>query len=249
MEKKIIIKYTNLINEYFSSVSQSNLLKTTKNHTFLTYIGLNSILYIFKILLNTTNNVEKAFLDSQKGYYYYLEYIEQIKNSNVLHNLNNIDAIKFIYNKALNPENQKEEQPTQTPKINMIEYKNQEKKVNVLLNWENLEFTLENRIDISKKYLLNYLLIDNSFHYLFDYLEIIIEKTNMNFEKYFEFLGEFYKQVLKLIKQKKIPTKSEMEDIWLNNFYVNKDSTLYEKNTRLFVKTLLQGIHVDCLFS
>ena len=211
MEKKILNIYFNLINEYLSLINQSNIIKNTNNCNFLTYIGLNSILYIFKIILLNTNDIEKAFLNSQKGYFYYLEYIEQIKNSNILHNLNNIDAIKFIYNKTLNNISIVETTNGEVARnSDFSEYKNYEKRINILLNWENHDFHLENRIEITKIFLLNYLSIENTYSYLFDYLEIIIEKRKMNYENYYEFLGEFYKTVSKLIKQKRILNKSDL---------------------------------------
>lgn len=238
MEKKIVNAYYNLINEYLSLINQSTIIKNTNHHNFLTYIGLNSILYIFKIILMNTNDLEKALLNAQKGYFYYLEYIEQIKNSNVLHNLNNIDAIKFIYNKTLNlifkpePERQDVNEVIQVEEFKVLpknldfsEYKNYEKRINILLNWENHDFLLENRIEISKKFLLNYLSIENTYFYLFDYLEIIIEKTKMDYEKYSTFLGEFYKSISKLIKQKKIPNKSDLETICMSKYYLNNDKS------------------------
>jgi len=237
MEKKILNIYFNLINEYLSLINQSNIIKNTNNCNFLTYIGLNSILYIFKIILLNTNDIEKAFLNSQKGYFYYLEYIEQIKNSNILHNLNNIDAIKFIYNKTLNNISIVETTNGEVVRnSDFSEYKNYEKRINILLNWENHDFHLENRIEITKIFLLNYLSIENTYSYLFDYLEIIIEKRKMNYENYYEFLGEFYKTVSKLIKQKRILNKSDLETIFMSKFYLN--SNLEEINMTKFVKSL-----------
>jgi len=237
MEKKILNIYFNLINEYLSLINQSNIIKNTNNCNFLTYIGLNSILYIFKIILLNTNDIEKAFLNSQKGYFYYLEYIEQIKNSNILHNLNNIDAIKFIYNKTLNNISIVETTNGEVVRnSDFSEYKNYEKRINILLNWENHDFHLENRIEITKIFLLNYLSIENTYFYLFDYLEIIIEKRKMNYENYYEFLGEFYKTVSKLIKQKRILNKSDLETIFMSKFYLN--SNLEEINMTKFVKSL-----------
>lgn len=236
MEKKILNAYYNLINEYLSLINQSTIIKNANNHNFLTYIGLNSIFYIFKIILINTNDLEKALLNSQKGYFFYLEYIEQIKNSNILHHLNNIDAIKFIYNKTMNhifkPELKNDdvkdsvvvEEFKVLPKIiDFSEYKNYEKRINILLNWENHDFLLENRIEISKKFLLNYLSIENDYSYLFDYLEIIIEKTKMDYENYCKFLDEFYKSISKLIKQKKMPNKSDLETICMSKYYLNND--------------------------
>jgi len=241
MEKKILVAYTNIIIEYLSAVGQSNILKNTKHHNYLTYIGLNSILYIFKLVLLNTNDLQNATHNSQKGFYYYLEFMEQIKDTNISYNMNNIDAIKFIYNKTLNDIFIKKEETLLEKIPNSEEYKNQEKKINILLQWENMEMSLENRIELSKKYILQYLLIDSSFSYFFDYLERIIEKTKMDFETYCHFLSEFYICLSKMIKNKKVLDQSSIEYNYFFHFHIDTqiyDTFIKEKNMNKFVRSL-----------
>lgn len=98
----IIYKYIELINEYLQHMKQSEALKTIPNSTYVICIGLNSILHIFKIVFHNTKNIDTTFFHCQKAFYCYLEYIEQMNKTFSLHNLNNLDAITFIYKNSLN---------------------------------------------------------------------------------------------------------------------------------------------------
>ena len=97
----IIYKYIELLNEYLQHMKQSELLQNIPNSTYIICIGLNSIIHIFKIILQTTKNIDETYCHCQKSYYCYLEYIEQMNKTFTLHNLNNLDAIVFIYKNSL----------------------------------------------------------------------------------------------------------------------------------------------------
>jgi hypothetical protein len=249
MEKKNLHTYSKLIKEYLQCINDSIIIKNSKPPHFLTYIGLNVVLFIFKIILIKTGDQQKAFLDSQKAYFYYLEYIEQIKNSNIIHNLCNLDAIKFVYNKSLTHiltyidessiETNESVLAVDHETLEKDLYKSFEKRVNVLFCWENRKITLENRIEISKKHLVNYLSIEEEYSYIFDYLETIIEKMNMDFQRYDEFCSVFYQSLVKRIKSKKIPTASEMEDICMTHFLMRNDEEYESESIRVWVKRLL----------
>jgi hypothetical protein len=51
--------------------------------------------------LYSKKNVGSAYVNCQKAYYCYLEYIEQMNRTNLLHNLNNLDAVIFVYKKTI----------------------------------------------------------------------------------------------------------------------------------------------------
>ena len=101
MTENIVELYLGVINEYLQHMMQSEYLRTADNTYYVVCIGLNAIIHIFKTLLIKTNNLQNTYLCCQKGIYCYLEYIEQMNNTSTLHNLNNLDAIVFIYKKAL----------------------------------------------------------------------------------------------------------------------------------------------------
>ena len=106
MIENIINHYIIIINDYFDHMSQSDVLTTIPNNTYIFSIGLNTLLHIYKIALLNTKNFEHTQFLCQKAYYCYLEYIEQMNKSELLHNLNNLDAIIFVYKKTLIDMNQ-----------------------------------------------------------------------------------------------------------------------------------------------
>lgn len=97
----IIYKFSETINDYIQHIIQSKLLNNVDNPIYLSYIGLNTIIHIFKITLQNSKNIYHTFYCCQKAYYFYLEYIEQMNKTNILHNLNNLDAIIFIFKKTM----------------------------------------------------------------------------------------------------------------------------------------------------
>jgi hypothetical protein len=106
MVEDIVNHYIIIINDYFEHMTQSTVLNNLNNNTYIFSIGLNTVLHVYKIALLNTKNFENTQFLCQKAYYCYLEYIEQMNKSNLLHNLNNSDAIIFVYKKALNDINQ-----------------------------------------------------------------------------------------------------------------------------------------------
>jgi len=101
MIENVIFHYTNIIIDYFEHMIQSELLNTLNNNTYIFIIGLNAVLHIYKLCLINSRSFETTQFLCQKAYYCYLEYIEQMNKSNLLHNLNNSDAIIFVYKKTI----------------------------------------------------------------------------------------------------------------------------------------------------
>lgn len=95
----VINKFSEMINGYIQHIIQSKLLENVDNSTYISYIGLNIIIHIFKITLQNSKNIHHTCYCCQKAYYFYLEYIEQMNKTNILHNLDNLDAIIFIFKK------------------------------------------------------------------------------------------------------------------------------------------------------
>jgi hypothetical protein len=87
----------------------SDIIRGLDNSLAVFNIGLHTLSHIYKLSYYITKNVETAGCYTQKGVYCYLEYIEQMNRTNSLHNLNNTDAVLFVYDKTLteiyNPEN------------------------------------------------------------------------------------------------------------------------------------------------
>jgi len=230
----IIELYVNVLMDYFKLMDQSDVIRKLENVNYITYVGLSVIINVFKINLINTRNIDIVFYHMQKAYYCYLEYIEQIYKNTIIHNLNITDVVTFIYKKTI------EDHPTDNFPANTHDsledeadiYNNLqqiEKITNILMFWNNNDFTARIRGVICQQFLLKYLdLFQLSDVYpLIEYFEIIIEKITITEESYITFLTEFYKKVMKLKKNNKIPLKYQLD---MNILVLCNQSFPFEKD-------------------
>jgi len=98
---ELIERYILLLMEYIHLIHSSEIIKQLDNAPTVFQIGINAIAHIFKMSFLLSKNTELAGCYTQKGMYCYLEYIEQMNRTNTLHNLENTDAVLFVYDKTL----------------------------------------------------------------------------------------------------------------------------------------------------
>jgi len=98
---ELIERYILLLMEYIHLIHSSEIIKQLDNAPAVFQIGINAIAHIFKMSFLLSKNTELAGCYTQKGMYCYLEYIEQMNRTNTLHNLENTDAVLFVYDKTL----------------------------------------------------------------------------------------------------------------------------------------------------
>ena len=98
----ILDKCALLITEYFVYLDEK---VNVKNQTYFNYIlmrGLDTIMHVFEGMLFHTKNVDLAFYHSQKAFYFYVEFIEQIMDTqNSFLKLSSRDASLFVYKRTL----------------------------------------------------------------------------------------------------------------------------------------------------
>ena len=98
----ILDKCALLITEYFVYLDEK---VNAKNKVYFNYIlmrGLDTIMHVFDGMLFYTKNVDLAFYHSQKAFYYYVEFIEQIMDTqNSFLKLSSRDASLFVYKRTL----------------------------------------------------------------------------------------------------------------------------------------------------
>jgi hypothetical protein len=97
--KNLAKMYCYLIEFYLTNMDMSENLKKIDNYIYITLIGMETIMHIFKITLNQTKNLDISLQYSKDACFLFSEYIEQMNQTNSLHNLNNIDAITFVFKK------------------------------------------------------------------------------------------------------------------------------------------------------
>jgi len=229
MNSIIIEVYVRLVNEYYSIMEQSNILKTIENYRFITYVGLTAINHIFKINLIATKNIQTTYYYCEKACYCYLEYIEQINKTEILNNLNINDVVKFVYKETIVYNDDKPDiQPVNTNFSKVIISDNLKflftilsRVSTIILNWNN-DYIDENiQSVLCQKYLLKYLYMfnENNVPEYIDYLETILEKTKMNKDDYIEFLEQFHKKM----KNKKYKDNE------------NKEAKAYEIKSKIMI--------------
>ena len=110
---EIINKYVDLICEYFAFIDEKKNIIHKKQYRYLRTRGLDTITHVFVMILFYTKNLELTYFHSQKSFYLYVEFIEQILDvQHTFLHLTSRDASVFVYKKTIYeiiPENRKDE--------------------------------------------------------------------------------------------------------------------------------------------
>ena len=192
----IVEVLTRVMIDYFRLMTQSEIISKMKNSDHVFFVGANSLLHVFVSVYARTNDARAVYTNCQTAYYCYLEYIEQISKTNSVHNLNNRDAVMFIYNKTLSN--------VSTSNANLsIELsdflKTLDFTIHTLMNWNNPNITQTNRLEICSVYVIDYLnlfCVHSEIYQpasLFQIIELIQVNTSMSYDTYSLFLRDVYK--------------------------------------------------------
>jgi len=77
-------------------------MKNIDCYKYIIERGIETIIHVFSFLLYYTKNIDLTFYHSQKAYYFYIEFIEQISDDNVTFlQLSSRDATTFVYKKTI----------------------------------------------------------------------------------------------------------------------------------------------------
>ena len=208
-----IDKYITLMFEYFQFVEDSEFLKTILNKDFLVSLGFRTITHVYKMNYLYTSDMNESYLSSQKAFYYYFEYLEQIYKTNMSNDLNHMDAVLFVYNKTIH--NYSTEQTHNAPIVN--ERENEIRRIinliDILLWWANNHIKRDEKLfDIFVMYIkLFYHMNDDM---LISYIELSQHKLMTN-DEYIEFLQLSHKLLKSMIKKQILPSLHEWKDMYL----------------------------------
>ena len=99
---EILNKFIEVILEYTRFISEKVAKKNKKYNKFIFERGLKTLIHVFSIIFYYTKNLELSFYHTQKSYYFYIEFIEQISDDNITFlQLSSKDAILFVYKKTI----------------------------------------------------------------------------------------------------------------------------------------------------
>jgi hypothetical protein len=253
-KQKILEKYLLLIKEFFILLNESNVMKNLNYPKISIKIGLQSIHRVFEYIFSKTQNIDSAYFYAQKTYYYYLEYMEQIHESNFSLNLNHIDAVLFVYKKTIIEfQDKNDENTSSVTNIMSLHHDNKAtldtkelvklfqklcKMVNILFFWNHPTFDFECLRNMYDLFFIRFIQkIDKIGELTFPFIELVQEKTiDISFEKYKEFLNELIDRIEKNIIVEKLVKKTDLMDsnylemkknnIFLEKYYTNQDEFL-----------------------
>lgn len=100
--QSVLEKYILLIVEYSIFFSEKINVKDKKHYKFIYNRGLDTISHVFSMILFYTKNLDITYYHSQKSFYFYVEFIEQIID--IQHSflqLSSRDASIFVYKKTI----------------------------------------------------------------------------------------------------------------------------------------------------
>jgi len=100
--KEVVDKYLEVILDYIKYIFENIKIKKTNLSKYIMIRGLDTITHIFRFLLLYTKNLNMTYYNSQKAFYYYVEFVDQISEEEISYlKLNSNDAILYVYKKTI----------------------------------------------------------------------------------------------------------------------------------------------------
>lgn len=192
MRKEIEIRLKNVIQKYLEGVfsylefTQKSPIVTNSKNNKITHLGFRAITHIFLANYSYTSDANISLLSMQKGYLYYLEYLEQVEENNMNENLNHTNALVFVYSKSIIEYSNDNREFQENNKIVLEKIQFVSKLIEATFWWENklidqnqLESLLLKNLSIILIQMQDTLLVS---HILFG------QKRKMTHDEYVEFL-------------------------------------------------------------
>ncbi len=101
MIQDVIEKYVALLHEYFTVIGESEAVQSSEHRAYIVQLGLNAITHIYKLAFFSSKHLATTVAHTQKGIYCFVEYIDQTYKLGTPSSVDYMDALAFIYDKAL----------------------------------------------------------------------------------------------------------------------------------------------------
>jgi len=236
---EILKKFVNVLIEYMRFITEKIMMKNKKYYSFIFERGIETLIHVFSVIFYYTKNLELTFYHTQKAFYFYVEFIEQISDDNVTFlQLSSRDATLFVYKKTIfdiNNEYKKSiTEPTPEEKIilstinlytyvyksivlfiikhNDFKYENKTNYINMCSNF--IEFISEL---LNKNKITNNVVRANCI-YLFTEL---LDDKSLQIQDFFKLLDEFIKKTISKKKFDEKVIKNRIYDTEIQNFIDN----------------------------
>ena len=236
---EILTKFVSVIIEYMRFISEKIIMKNKAYYKFIFERGIDTLLHIFSVIFYYTKNLELTFYHSQKAYYFYIEFIEQISDDNVTFlQLSSRDAIMFVYKKTIFDINNEYRKTIKEPSLeetNILStfdlytyiYKNM---IQFIINHADFKYDTKNiYINECCVYIENISEILNKNKIKKAFIECIYLFTNLLIDKqieiktFFGLIDEFNKKIITKKKLNYKIIKNKIYDSEINSFITNKE--------------------------
>ena len=210
--KLVIQLYVSGVYNYLEFASKSPIIN---NDNKSIHLGFRTITHIFHTNYIQTGDVDIVSLSIQKGYLYYLEFLEQIEENNMRVNFNHANAILFVHSKALVNYTEDNRNNVVVDNIILDKMKLMSKLIETIFWWDTAEIV---QFEINRNILitLSNMIIQSDDAFLVSYFEFS-QRRSMNHEEYMEFLNYSIK-LLKVLIKTGFPKEVEWEKNNLNKF-------------------------------
>jgi len=221
----ILTKFTEIIIEYMKLISEKINIKKKAHYIFIFERGVETLIHIFSMIFYYTKNLDLTFYHTQKAYYFYVEFIEQISDDNITFlQLSSRDALMFVYKKTI------------------FEISNERKKSLSISNEENTILSyMDSQMHIYKK-IVSFILRHNDFKYEYktDYINQCCDKIYTLFrslnkykikKNYIECIYLFINLLANKQNEQMITVSIFFDTLeeFIKHLQVNKKKILYEK--------------------
>ena len=144
----VLTKFTEIIIEYMKLISEKINIKKKAHYIFIFERGVETLIHVFSMIFYYTKNLDLSVYHTQKAYYFYVEFIEQISDDNITFlQLSSRDALMFVYKKTI------------------FEISNERKKTVSITNEEKIILSyMDSQMHIYKK-IVSFILRHNEFKY------------------------------------------------------------------------------------
>lgn len=159
----IMDNFLKILIEFLLLITEKIKMKNIGHYKFIIERGVETLIHVFSLLFYYTKNIELTYYHSQKAYYFYIEFIEQISDDNVTFlQLNSKDAIMFVYKKTIFEINKKHSKENSLEELNTLTNMNNYMSIykhivsyvlhkNDRINYENMKLLCDSMEFISTK--------------------------------------------------------------------------------------------------
>ena len=100
--QEILPNFMNILTEYMKFISEKITMKKKSYYLFIVERGIDTLIHVFSMIFYYTKNLPLTIYHTQKAYYFYIEFIEQISDDNITFlQLSSRDAVLFVYKKTI----------------------------------------------------------------------------------------------------------------------------------------------------